>query len=172
MTALLKNLAAYQLVKLLSTSFDKWPAFKHGLIDKDGETLKKPSTKEEKSTFGMFQRLVRRIKQLIIKAPFGALKLASLAVALKLLKEEIGHDLTEELEQFGITNKLINEHSANYTQSGLICQDKYISESGNIFIIKEDADPIDNILGINIYEVFDVVSRERILVTELDITRV
>lgn len=161
--SIFKGIAAYQLVKLISTSFDKWDAFKHGLINKDGETTRKPKTAEEKKSFSMFHRLVRRIKQIMMKAPFGAFKIASLAIALKLLKEDTGFDLSSELEQFGLNNQLL-EHS-HYTTDNTLSQGKYQDPDGNIFIVKENLQPIDNIIGVNIYEVKEVVSKERILVS-------
>jgi len=162
MSSLFKNVAAYQLVRLISSPFKKWDAYKHGLIDDEGETIRKPKTDTEKKSFGMFQRLVRRIKQIMRKAPFGAFKIASLAIALKLLKENTGHDLTYELEQFGLKIPLSEDYNPNVSLS----QGKYTDENGNFFIIKENIKPIDNIVGINIYEVQNIVTNERILVTE------
>ena len=162
MSSLFKNVAAYQLVRLISSPFTRWDAFNHGLIDKDGDTLRKPKTDIEKKSFGMFQRLVRRIKQIMSKAPFGAFKIASLAIALKLLKEETGHDLTHELEQFGLKIQL----SENYNPNVTLSQGKYLDSNDNIFIVKKDIRPIDNIIGVNIFEVKNIVTNERILVTE------
>ena len=161
--SILKNVAAYQLVRLLSKPFDKWPAFEQGLIDKDGETLRKPKNDSEKKSFGMFQRLVRRIKQIMSKAPFGAFKLASLAIALKMLKEETGHDLTSELEEFGLNNTLLESLD---TQGGILVKGKYLDSDDNMFIVKEDLHPIDNIISINMYAVNEIKSNKRIIVTE------
>jgi len=147
MSSLFKNVAAYQLVRLISSPFKKWDAYKHGLIDDEGETIRKPKTDTEKKSFGMFQRLVRRIKQIMRKAPFGAFKIASLAIA---------------LEQFGLKIPLSEDYNPNVSLS----QGKYTDENGNFFIIKENIKPIDNIVGINIYEVQNIVTNERILVTE------
>jgi len=160
--SIFKNVAAYQLVRLISSPFKKWDAYKHGLIDDEGETIRKPKTDTEKKSFGMFHRLVRRIKQIMIKAPFGAFKIASLAVALKLLKEESGHDLTHELEQFGLKIQL----SENYNPNVTLSKGKYVDSNNDLFIVKEDIRPIDNIIGVNIFEVKNIVTNERILVTE------
>lgn len=166
--SILSSLAAYKLVRLLSKPFEKWEAFSLGLIDKDGNTLRKAKTDIEKKAFGMFERLIRKIKQIMRKAPLGAFKIASLAIALKLLKENTGYDLTNELEQFGVSNKLLSE---NYIKNETISKDKYKDDNDNIFIVKEDLSPIDNILGINIYEVFEIVTKERLIITSQTIKK-
>jgi len=166
--SILKNVAAYQLIRLLSKPFTKWDAYEKGLIDKDGDTLRKPKNDSEKKAFGMFQRLIRRIKQIISKAPFGAFKIASLAVALKLLKEETGHDLTSELEQFGVNNSLFESVDQ---QNGVISKGKYMDSDSNMFIIKEDLLPIDNIISVNIYEVNEIMSNKPLIITEFTIKK-
>ena len=37
-------LIAYRVIKMLVTPFEKLPAFKYGIIDKDGKVLKKYKT--------------------------------------------------------------------------------------------------------------------------------
>lgn len=169
--SILKSLAAYQLVRLLSSKFSKWDAYKLGLIDDEGETIRKPKTDTEKKSFTVFHRLVRRIKQIMSKAPFGVFKIASLAIALKLLKEDTNVDLTSELEEFGLNNSVINEHYSHYTPNEVICKGKYTDNNGNIFIVKSDILPIDNIISVNVYEVNEVVTKKRILVTTQTINK-
>ena len=59
----------YQFLKRLTTPFDKTEAFKLGLIDKDGTSLKKAETSEEKSAMGYFDRLTFNLKRLLGKLP-------------------------------------------------------------------------------------------------------
>ena len=44
---LVNTYLSYQLIKLLSTPFSKWGAYKLGLIDEKGEVLRKPETRIE-----------------------------------------------------------------------------------------------------------------------------
>lgn len=162
--SIIKTIAAYQLVRLIATPFTKWDAYEEGLIDDKGESLKKAKSQSEKKSFTVFHRLVRRIKQIMSKAPFGAFKIASLIIALKLLKEETDVDLTHELEQFGLTNDILVEQCSHYTKNEVLCKGKY-ALNNDIFVVSSDLSPIDNMIGTNIYEVFEVVTKRRILVT-------
>jgi len=45
--------------------FEKWPAYKLGLIDAQGELLRSAKTKEEKAAFTPLDNIIRRIKKLI-----------------------------------------------------------------------------------------------------------
>lgn len=80
----------YQFIKRLATPFDKWPAYKAGVINDKGDIIKplKDRTKEEKKTLGKFDLLVLRLKKLMAKVPGGSSKLASYAAALWLVKEQ------------------------------------------------------------------------------------
>ena len=92
---------------MLTTKFEKMPAFKFGFIDKNGKRLKQkpdpenpgkmipnePKTKEEKSSLTPLHRLVFNLKKIIGMVPFGKTAFASYAVALLLLKEETGLDI-------------------------------------------------------------------------------
>jgi len=79
---------AYKIVKLMAKPWDKWHAFELGLIDDEGKTLKKAKTSEEKEAMGKFGILVRNLKRILEKMPFGKSRTASLAAALYLLKED------------------------------------------------------------------------------------
>lgn len=81
----------YQLIKLLATPFEKTEAFELGIIDKDGQVLRKRKTlktQKEKNAFTVFHVLAFNLKKLLEKLPFGKTKLASFAAALILLREE------------------------------------------------------------------------------------
>jgi len=95
-----------RFVKLVSTPFDKWPAYRSGVIDENGNTLvyKKDRTEDQKSSFTMFHRLARNIKRLISKIPFGGSILGSFAAAMFLIRESqhnpFGRNLQERWEHF------------------------------------------------------------------------
>jgi hypothetical protein len=80
----------YQFLKRLTTPFDKWEAYKLGIIDADGKVLKKRKdlqTLEEKGAWGYFDILTANLKKLIMKIPGGQSRIATFAAALLLLRE-------------------------------------------------------------------------------------
>ena len=88
----------YSFIKRLVTPFDQWPAFKLGIIDKDGNILRKKKdlrTIEERESFGIYDLMVLKLKKLLAKTPGGQSRIANYAAALWLIKEH------EEIEQNG-----------------------------------------------------------------------
>jgi len=82
---------AYQFIKILVTPWEETEAFKLGIIDEDGNNLKKArelKSGEEKKAYTIFHRLIFNVKRFLAKVPGGRSKLASYAAALALLKEE------------------------------------------------------------------------------------
>ena len=80
----------YQFVKRLATPFEKWDAYELGIIDKEGNRLKKIKdfkTVKERQAFGRFDLLVLKLKKLLEKVPGGKSRIASYAAALYLIKE-------------------------------------------------------------------------------------
>ena len=118
MNRLLNAFVIFQFVKLLATPFNKTEAFKLGIIDDKGKYLKKQKdlkTAAEKKASNIFTRLVWNIKKQLEKLPFGKTKLASIATALFLIKEEvetIGAD-GEMLEE-AFCSWLMEEHGIEY----------------------------------------------------------
>ena len=54
-------LIAYRVIKMLVTPFEKQPAFKYGIIDKDGKVLKKYKSitgSQEKRSYTVLHRFV------------------------------------------------------------------------------------------------------------------
>ena len=80
----------YRVVKLLVTPFEKQEAFKFGIIDKDGNVLKKfrkLKTEKERKAYTMLHRFVFNLKRILAKVGIrGAL--GSFAVATALLLRE------------------------------------------------------------------------------------
>lgn len=88
----------YSFIKRLVTPFDQWPAFKLGIIDKDGNILRKKKdlrTIEERESFGIYDLMVLKLKKLLAKTPGGQSRIANYAAALWLIKEH------KEIEQNG-----------------------------------------------------------------------
>ena len=84
----------YRFIKLLVTPFEKQEAFKLGIIDKDGNRIKKPGTNkgtdlntiDEKNAYTILHKLVYNIKKIFGKGPGLRTKLGTYAAALFLLK--------------------------------------------------------------------------------------
>ena len=85
----------YRFIKLLVTPFEKQEAFKLGIIDKDGNRIKKPGTNkgtdlntiDEKNAYTILHKLVYNIKKIFAKVPGLRTKLGTYAAALFLLKD-------------------------------------------------------------------------------------
>ena len=83
-------LIAYRVIKMLVTPFDKQPAFKYGIIDKNGKVLKKYNTikgTNEKRSYTILHRSVFNLKRILAKVGIRG-KLGSFAVAAALLLKE------------------------------------------------------------------------------------
>lgn len=103
----------YQFIRRLATPFNEWEAFKLGIIDADGNVLKKRKdlmTIKERDSFGVFDVMVLNIKKLLAKLPGGSTKIASYAAALYLIREwkhfTPDSQLTEDLSEAAIKDSL------------------------------------------------------------------
>jgi hypothetical protein len=87
-----------RFLRLLTTAWKDTKAFKAGIIDDEGNVLRKAGP-EDKKVYNMFHKLVFNIKRLLNKLPFGRSKLGSYAAALLLLKDhtEIPENVLGEL---------------------------------------------------------------------------
>ena len=59
----------YQFLKRLATPFNKWDAFKTGVIDRQGNiiTKKRQRTAEQNKSFKIFDVMILRLKRLLGK---------------------------------------------------------------------------------------------------------
>jgi len=91
----------YKFLKNLVTPFEKWPAYKLGLIDKDGNIIKPRNQRlkqEEKDALGYFDIVTLNLRKLLGKLPGGKSAIATYAAAYLLLKEYPKKDLKEGFE--------------------------------------------------------------------------
>lgn len=91
----------FQLLKRINTPFNKWDAYKLGIIDKNGKVLKKKSrlkTNNEKAAWGYFDIICTNIKKVISKSPGGQFQPGSMTALYVLMKEQVDRqaDITEE----------------------------------------------------------------------------
>ena len=86
----------YRFIKLLTTPFEKTDAYKLGIIDKDGNRIRKPNstqveveltTSQLKNSYTILHKLVFNIKKIFSKLPLLRTKVGTYAAALFLLKD-------------------------------------------------------------------------------------
>ena len=86
----------YRFIKLLVTPFEKTDAYKLGIIDKNGNRIRKPkstqvavelNTTEQQNSYTILHKLVFNIKKLFAKVPGLRTKVGTYAAALFLLKD-------------------------------------------------------------------------------------
>ena len=68
MGRIVDNLIAHRILSMMVTNFEDTPAFKLGIIDKNGKNLKKASslkTSEERDAYTYLNRLVFNMKKII-----------------------------------------------------------------------------------------------------------
>lgn len=114
MTGVFDAVVTYQFLKLIAGDFKTWKAYDLGIIDEDGNTLRKRrslKTQEEKNSFTTFHVVIRNLKQILEKTPIGRSRLISFAAALFLIKENRENmpeysveELTEQLNNISERN--------------------------------------------------------------------
>jgi len=195
----------YRFIKLLVTPFEKTPAYKLGIIDKDGNRIMPPpiagvrqtkpkslNTIEEKGAYTVLHKLVFNIKKLFAKVPGLRTKLGTYAAALFLLKDtfkesvddpdvfekefmkylkeegyEIDDSISEDVVGFGeilpkgeyvLVNDILNKE-----------EEELSAKKGDKLEVFEDEPPVDTILGVEIFPVVHLKTKEVIYVSLEDI---
>jgi len=196
----------YRFIKLLVTPFEKTPAYKLGIIDKDGARIIPPPTKggvrqtkpeplrtiEEKNAYTILHKLVFNIKKIFAKVPGLRTKLGTYAAALFLLKDtfkesvddpdifekefmkylkeegyEIDNSISEEVIGFGevlpkgeyiLVNDILNKE-----------EEELSAKLGDKVVAFEDEAPVDTVLGVEIFPVIHMKTKEKIYVSLEDI---
>ena len=183
---------AFRFLKLLTTPWNKLKAYELGIVDENGKNLKKArelTTKEEKSAYTIFHRLVFNIKRLLGKVPGGKSTLASYAAALYLIKEHTG--MSEEKIEEIITKALDDNLETDITESqwfikddtlnpGIYCLTKdivsmntgeEIAKKNSKVKVLEHTEPYSSFLGNNIYKVQHVLTKQELYISNEDIKR-
>ena len=181
----------YRFLKLLVTPWKKQEAYKLGIIDKDGKTLKKSrdlGTETERSAFTLLHRLVFNLKRIMMKIPGVRTQLGTYATALFLLKEHYKIENLPEAEvtKYLLENKLIsfdNNISEEVIGFGNMLpmgeyklkdqvtadDDEIDAQPGDIVSALEDIPPSDTILGVDVFPVIHKRSNKIIYVSLEDI---
>jgi hypothetical protein len=141
---LVDTLITYRVIKLLVTPFERQEAFKQGIIDKDGNVLKKNKelkTENEKKAYTYLHRFVFNLKRILKKVGLGS-KLGSFAVALALLlKEKKEYEPHKTLIESAVITYL--KETNQYEQ--------LLTEQGEVKPIYE-TEPLMTCFGIDVYE--------------------
>ena len=137
-------LITYRIVKLLVKPFDKQEAFKYGIIDKDGNVLKKSKTlktEKERKAYTILHRFVFNLKRILKRVGLGS-RLGSFAVALALLiKENKEYEDKKILIESAIISYL--KETKQY--------DNLLNEQGEVKSVYEQ-EPFMTCFGIDVYE--------------------
>ena len=174
-----------RFLRLLTTPWEETGAYKAGIIDENGKKIKKPANTEEKSVYNTFHRLVFSIKRLVNKVPGGKSKFGSYVAALLLIKEKL--ELTDKsiekiVEACGIDPLDILSESSQWfiLPDGSMSPGVYrMEESGKMLNstceetcrkgdkvrVQEDCHPIENICGLDIFEVTHMPTNQKIYIT-------
>ena len=134
----------YRVVKLLVTPFERQEAFKYGIIDKDGNVLKKfktLKTEKERKAYTILHRFVFNLKRILKRVGLGS-RLGSFAVALALLIKE-----NKEYEQ----HKVLLESTIISYLKETNQYDNLLNEQGEVKSSYEQ-EPVMTCFGIDIYE--------------------
>ena len=134
----------YRVIKLLVTPFEKQEAFKYGIIDKDGNVLKKYTSLQksaEKKAYTQLHRFVFNLKRILKKVGLGG-RLGSFAVALGLLLRE-----NKEYEK----HKLLIESAVVSYLKETNQYTTLLNEQGEVKPSYE-SEPVMTCFGIDVYE--------------------
>lgn len=171
------GLMAFKFINMLIKPFKEWEAYEMGIIDEKGKLLKKPKTPSEKKEYSMFHRLVKNMKVLISKMPGGKGKIATLAGALFLLKEEYNLSNGTSAKMMDMVIESLSDLDTdvvipeNTSFPKVLDVGKYELDSGEIVIIRERMVQQVEFLGIRLYESDINTTGERLLFAVENIKR-
>lgn len=125
----LDNLLAFRVLYMLVTPFEKTDAYKLGIIDKEGNPLKKSKdlkTSEEKDSYNNLTRLVFSLKRLLAKVPGGKSQFASIVAAYWLIKESNGKRTVIREEELTSLIDLLEEKKLTLVEEEILIE-KFIA---------------------------------------------
>ena len=190
---------AYRFLRILTTPWVDQPAYKLGIIDKDGKLLRKRkelTTQEERDSFTLLHRLIFNLKRILHKIPGVRTKIGTYATALYLLKQHFANkvededmvekafttwlidngyitkeDIIEELQEevIGI-EELLPKGTYKLTQDIFAGDEGEIKgKKGDVVVAFGDTTPTDSIMGQNIFKVVHQKSKSEIYVALQDL---
>ena len=174
----------FRILKMMTRKWEEMDAYKFGLIDDNGKRIKskKPKTSEEKSSFTLLHRLVFNLKRVLELLPFGRTRLASYAASLALLKEHFnidGEALERHFYQYLKENDLVldlleGHDNMNNLQKGkqYELRQSVWNEEDNVGYRGDQVQVLgrtDNVMGVDIYRVYNITQDQSMLITGHDI---
>ena len=174
----------FRILKMMTRKWEEMDAFKFGLIDNNGKRIKskKPKTSEEKNSFTLLHRLVFNLKRVLELLPFGRTRLASYAASLALLKEHFnidGESLERHFYQYLKENDLVldlleGHDNMNNLEKGkdYELRQSVWNEEDNVGYRGDRVQVLgktDNVMGVDIYRVYNYNQDQSMLITGHDI---
>ena len=174
----------FRILKMMTRKWEEMDAYKFGLIDDNGKRIKtkKPKTSEEKNSFTLLHRLVFNLKRVLELLPFGRTRLASYAASLALLKEHFnidGESLERHFYQYLKENDLVldlleGHDNMNNLQKGkqYELRQSVWNEEDNVGYRGDRVQVLgktDNVMGVDIYRVYNYNQDQSMLITGHDI---
>ncbi len=180
----------FRFIRMLVMDWKNWDAYKLGIIDENGKRQKstKLDSDEKKSAYTPFIRLCANIKRLVSSIPGGGSKLGSFASALYLIKEK--YELTDSnldnimskvnIDAFDImveqTQWFVLEDKRLSPGIYRVYNEKVLNETYDELVntkdkvrIQDDAYPIGDVFGIDIYEAIHMNTNKKIFITASEI---
>ena len=177
----------FRILKMMTRKWEEMDAYKFGLIDDNGKRIKskKPKTSEEKSSFTLLHRLVFNLKRVLELLPFGRTRLASYAASLALLKEHFnidGEALERHFYQYLKENDLVLDLLEGHANMNVLQKGKDYelrqsvwNEEDNVGYRGDRVQVLgktDNVMGVDIYRVYNYNQDQSMLITGHDIKNV
>ena len=174
----------FRILKMMTRKWEEMDAFKFGLIDNNGKRIKskKPKTSEEKNSFTLLHRLVFNLKRVLELLPFGRTRLASYAASLALLKEHFnidGESLERHFYQYLKENDLVLDLLEGHDNMNNLEKGKEYELRQSVWneedCIGTRGDQVqvlgktDNVMGVDIYRVYNITQDQSMLITGHDI---
>jgi len=180
----------FRFIRMLVMKWENWDAYKEGVIDKDGKRIKsvKLDSSEKKSSYTPFIRLAANVKRLLSKIPGGGSKLGSFAAALYLIKEK--YELSDcnveqimrkvDIDTLDFLNEenkwFVLENSQMSPGVYRVKEPKILNSTFEEIVMPKDqikfheeAFPIGNMFGIDVYEAIHIKTNQKIYVTASEI---
>ena len=174
----------FRILKMMTRKWEEMDAFKFGLIDANGKRIKsvKPKTSEEKNSFTLLHRLVFNLKRILELLPFGRTRLAAYAASLALLKENFNIDgdaLERHFYQYLKENDLVLDLLEGHDNMNNLEKGKEYELRQSVWndedCIGTRGDQVqvlgktDNVMGVDIYRVYNITQDQSMLITGHDI---
>ena len=177
----------FRILKMLTRKWEEMDAFKFGLIDDNGKRIKgvKPKGSEQKNSYTLLHRLVFNLKRVLELLPFGRTRLASYAASLALLKEHFnidGEALERHFYQYLKENDLVLDLLEGHVNMNVLQKGKDYelrqsvwNEEDNLGYRGDRVQVLgktDNVMGVDIYRVYNYNQDQSMLITGHDIKNV